>query len=211
MVLSARNAVLAGLSLLTGGLVFPSAYDAVAGDPMPPAAAAPTPCVDCDADEDGLADEAERAIGTDPESPDSDRDGVDDGSEKDAATDPNAVDTDGDTIPDGREPEIGLDPTNPDTDGDGLHDGEETLYGTNPRRADTDDDGLFDGAEARVALCDPLDPDTDGDLHSDASEVAGGSLCRDPASVPAAPGVATPGTQATAGMETPADGLAPVR
>ena len=56
-----------------------------------------------DTDGDGLSDEDEWYLGTDPENPD----------------------TDGDGLSDGEEIHYGLDPLNPDTDGDGLLDGDD--------------------------------------------------------------------------------------
>ena len=67
-----------------------------------------------DSDEDGLSDERERQLGTDPENPDSDGDGLADGIEDMIGTDPLAPDTDGDGISDGDEAELGTDPLTPD-------------------------------------------------------------------------------------------------
>lgn len=100
-----------------------------------------------DRDDDGLKNEHEEKIGTNPE----------------------LADTDGDGLKDGTE--IMLSHTNPllpDTDGDGLSDGEETL--TNPLKTDTDDDGLNDAIE-KARGTDPLRADTDGDEITDADEV----------------------------------------
>ncbi|MDD5072091.1 MAG: hypothetical protein PHQ42_05170 [Patescibacteria group bacterium] len=64
-----------------------------------------------DSDQDGLSDEEELALGTDP----------------------NNVDTDGDGLSDYEEVRIyKTDPLNPDTDGDGYPDGEEVRSGYNP-------------------------------------------------------------------------------
>lgn len=80
-----------------------------------------------DLDGDGLLNDEERRIDTDPLNPDTDGDGLRDGEE---------VRT------------YRTDPLNPDTDGDRLRDGEEVLrYKTNPLDPDTDDDGLEDGYE----------------------------------------------------------------
>ncbi len=67
-----------------------------------------------DSDGDGLSDEDELTLGTDPLNPDSDGDGLSDGDEVAAGTDP----------------------LNPDTDGDGILDGDEVLLGTDPTTAD---------------------------------------------------------------------------
>ncbi|HEY1013940.1 MAG TPA: hypothetical protein VGE07_14610 [Herpetosiphonaceae bacterium] len=91
-----------------------------------------------DSDGDGLPDETEIIIGTDPMDPDTDRDGM----------------------PDGWEIEWGYDPRNAsdgvlDTDNDGLNNRGEATWRTNPRNPDTDGDGLPDGWEAMNTL-DPL-------------------------------------------------------
>ena len=68
-----------------------------------------------DSDGDGLSDEEELLLGTDPYNPD----------------------TDGDGLTDYEEVRIyGTDPLNPDTDGDGYLDGEEVLSGHDPLRGD---------------------------------------------------------------------------
>lgn len=64
-----------------------------------------------DSDNDGLTDEEEAALGTNPESADTDSDGL---------TDLEEVRN------------YGTDPTNPDTDGDGYLDGQEVEGGYNP-------------------------------------------------------------------------------
>lgn len=64
-----------------------------------------------DVDCDGLTNDEEIALGTDPNNPDSDADGLLDGEE---------VNT------------HGTDPLNPDTDSDGVSDGDEVTNGTNP-------------------------------------------------------------------------------
>jgi hypothetical protein len=74
------------------------------GDTKPPDAG-------LDTDGDGLPDDRELELGTDPKNPDSDGDGLNDGDEID----------------------FGSDPNNPDSDGDGFTDGEEVgVIGTNP-------------------------------------------------------------------------------
>lgn len=116
-----------------------------------------------DTDGDGLPDEIETEIGTDPLNPD----------------------TDGDGLPDGYEIiTIGSDPTNAnsldsnisdgdyDNDQDGLSNYKEYTLGTDPNRADSDYDGLSDGDEINTYGTDPLNPDTDGDGLSDGDEIA---------------------------------------
>lgn len=83
-----------------------------------------------DLDGDGLFNDEEKRIGTDPLNPDTDGDGLKDGEE---------VKT------------YKTDPLNPDTDGDELKDGEEVFqYKTDPLDPDTDDDGLEDGYEVQT-------------------------------------------------------------
>jgi len=67
------------------------------------------------------------------ESPDVDADGLDDERERGLGTDPEHWDTDGDDLSDGDEVIIWkTDPLNPDTDGDGFKDGEEIKNGYSP-------------------------------------------------------------------------------
>ena len=72
-----------------------------------------------DSDGDGLSDERELEIGTDPQHADSDSDGITDGDELELGTDPNESDTDGDGTSDGDELAAGTDPNDassrPDT------------------------------------------------------------------------------------------------
>jgi len=65
-----------------------------------------------DSDQDGLTDQEEISLGTNPNSPDSDNDGLFDREEVKV---------------------YGTDPLNPDTDGDGYKDGDEVKNGYNPR------------------------------------------------------------------------------
>ncbi len=77
-----------------------------------PPAASPPQTLRLDSDHDGLTDEEERALGTDPLNPDTDGDGL----------------TDYDEVK-----VFGTDPLNPDTDGDGYKDGDEVAHGYNPK------------------------------------------------------------------------------
>ncbi len=86
-----------------------------------------------DSDADGLTDEDESIIGTDPNSPDTDGDGVLDGTEVAAGTDPQNDDSDGDGLFDSTEVALGLDPRVDDMDSDGFSDGLEVVANTNPR------------------------------------------------------------------------------
>lgn len=65
--------------------------------------------------------------------PDEDRDGLSDEMEKQLGTDPKRVDTDGDGLTDRDETAYQTDPKKPDTDGDGFSDGSEVEKGFNPR------------------------------------------------------------------------------
>ncbi|TPG75890.1 inverse autotransporter beta domain-containing protein, partial [Pseudomonas arsenicoxydans] len=149
--------------------------------------------VPIDTDGEGLSDEEEAALGTDPSKPDTDGDGWTDREEVDAGTDPKDpndhpkdTDTDGDGLGDREEGVIGTDPTKPDTDGDGLTDKEEVDGGSNPldpndpvNGTDTDGDGLTDTEEGVIGT-DPTKPDTDGDGLTDKEEVDNGSNPLDP-------------------------------
>jgi murein DD-endopeptidase MepM/ murein hydrolase activator NlpD len=153
--------------------------------PMPP----PT-----DRDGDGLTDDREAALGTNPDHPDSDNDGLRDGDEitwganpldndsdddglsdgvevNQYRSDPLKTDSDGDTLPDADEVNrYSTDPAKPDTDDDGLKDQDELTLMTDPLKPDTEGDGLNDGAEVAV-MSDPHLPDTDGDGLTDGDEV----------------------------------------
>lgn len=127
-----------------------------------------------DPDHDGLTNDEEKALGTDPHNPDTDGDGLSDGDEvKKYHTNPLKADTDGDGLSDYDEIfKYHTDPLNPDTDGDGLSDGDEVLkYHTDPLKADTDGDGLSDGDEVLKYHTDPLKADTDGDGLTDGDEI----------------------------------------
>ena len=122
-----------------------------------------------DSDGDGLTDQKERDIGTDPFESDTDDDGLEDGREWELGTDPLAPDTDADGVSDGREIERGTSPRSIDADADGLTDERELNLGTDPFDHDTDDDGLGDWREVELGT-DPTDPDTDGDRLLDGWE-----------------------------------------
>jgi RHS repeat-associated protein len=85
-----------------------------------------------DSDGDGLSDELEQQLGTDPNNPDSDGDGLNDGDEVNLyKTDPLNADTDGDGLPDGAEVNTyGTSPLLIDTDGDRFTDAEEVAAGS---------------------------------------------------------------------------------
>jgi hypothetical protein len=116
-------------------LVPAAARDAMPTDPT----ALPTPASaaeEADSDGDGLTDDLETALGTEPLLPDSDADGVSDSDEINF---------------------YGTDALDPDTDGDGLDDAEELIsHSTNPLLDDTDGDDVSDSEEV-AAESDPLD------------------------------------------------------
>ena len=133
-----------------------------------------------DADKDGLTNNQEEILGTDPTNSDTDGDGINDLNDPeplhpgaDADTDNDGIidivdtDDDGDGYPDVLEFELGTDAKDAadqpvDTDGDFLPDTKEEALGCDPTNPDTDGDGVVDGKDAF-----PLDPnnaaDTDGD------------------------------------------------
>jgi len=94
-----------------------------------------------DADGDGIGantdlDDNDSSVGSQPL--DSDADGLTNDQELEIGTDPNSADSDGDGLPDGIEVELGTNPLEQDTDNDGYTDGEEHSDGTSP----TDDDDM---------------------------------------------------------------------
>jgi len=156
-----------------------------------------------DDDQDGLSNEQEVILGTDPNLVDSDQDGLSDGVEVNQhQTNPLDNDSDNDGIIDGLEVTHGLNPNdaadadadndgdnltnteelsfgtdlnNQDSDNDGLNDGEEiNNYQTNPLDSDSDNDYLNDGVEVNQYRSDPLNSDSDGDTISDKVEVDNG-------------------------------------
>ncbi|MFV8225653.1 gliding motility-associated C-terminal domain-containing protein, partial [Christiangramia aquimixticola] len=100
-----------------------------------------------DLDNDGLLNDEEIIIGTDPLNPDSDGDGLTDGEEV-LGEDDNFTELQPDGVSD---PLDICDPlqTAPgcDPDNDGLTNDQEAAAGTDPLDADTDNDGLYDGEE----------------------------------------------------------------
>ena len=85
--------------------------------------------------------------------PDRDGDGLTNEEEASLGTDPDLWDTDLDTLSDQYEVEVGSergsDPLKLDTDGDGLNDAIERRVGTRINVVDSDGDGLTDGQELR--------------------------------------------------------------
>ncbi len=101
-------------------------------------AAALTAVVEGDQDADGLSNDQEAALSTDPGRPDSDGDGLEDGDEVLIyATNPNERDSDGDLLIDFDEVNTyATDPNQGDSDGDGSGDGLEVAQGSDPLSAD---------------------------------------------------------------------------
>ncbi|TDT18452.1 concanavalin A-like lectin/glucanase superfamily protein [Ilumatobacter fluminis] len=104
---------------------------------------------------------------------DSDGDGVPDDEEQELGTDPLEQDTDGDGLDDDEEIQIGTDPLRDDTDGDGHLDlaevegfalpGGATVWYPDPNKADSNDDGIPDSIEWDVTESgSPADTDGDG-------------------------------------------------
>lgn len=127
-----------------------------------------------DPDNDGLTNEEEATLGTDPNDSDSDNDGLDDGDEiNQHQTDPNDPDSDNDGLNDGDEiNQHQTDPNDSDHDNDGLNDGDEVnQHQTDPKDPDDDDDGINDGDEVKQHNTDPKKPDSDNDGLSDAQEI----------------------------------------
>ena len=139
-----------------------------------------------DPDGDGLTNEEEADLGTDPLDPDTDDDGIDDGTEVDGEnqTDPLDPDTDDDRLCDGPNPVIDECIGGEDTNADGVHDEGET----DPNDRDTDNGSIDDGTEVIDQGTDPLDPsddlgpgvDPDGDGISTDDEIEIGTDPRDP-------------------------------
>jgi TolB protein len=124
-----------------------------------------------DPDGDGLTNQQEATVGSDPNNADTDRDGLLDGQEViNTGTNPILPDTDGDGLTDGDEVKRGTYPLNPDSDSDGLKDGDEVRIGTNPMNPDTDGDRLYDSAEPGPCP-NPLNPDSDSDGIIDGSDL----------------------------------------
>lgn len=127
---------------------------------------------DDDIDNDGITNEREQELGTNPYSADSDNDGISDYEEVEVyRTNPLRTDSDGDGLNDAEETtKYGTNPFSADSDNDGLSDVEEIItYHTNPSERDSDNDGLSDKEEIRRGS-NPLKGDTDGDGVGDAQD-----------------------------------------
>jgi Bacterial TSP3 repeat/Putative metal-binding motif len=109
-----------------------------------------------DSDGDGLYDDYEVLIGTNPFDADSDDDGVPDGKEPDLAED-----TDGDGL---------INALDADSDNDGLFDGTELGKDCSNPATDLTKKHCVPDADMGATVTDPLDPDTDDGGVSDGSE-----------------------------------------
>jgi len=133
-----------------------------------------------DSDGDGLLDNSETTLGTNPNDPDSDNDGVSDGAEV-GPNPASPVDTDGDGVINALESSLvdsdndgvnnQIDPANgnpcvpnansaaclaADSDGDGLTNAQEDAQGSGRNNPDSDGDGTLDGADpANNNVCVP--------------------------------------------------------
>lgn len=145
------------------------------------------PPAQIDSDCDGLTDDEEIRLGTNPHLRDTDGDGLWDGYEMGVTYNPDPFNCDQQNFLNNVYNPTGIttDPLKKDTDGDGLSDHEEIfVYHTDPNNPDTDGDGLTDGAEIHgtdnngishgYGPTDPLKPDTDGDGIPDGAEIIGG-------------------------------------
>ena len=169
-----------------------------------------------DVDGDGIPNDVETAIGTDPTNPDSDGDTIPDGvevgddqanppdSDGDGTIDALDQDSDGDSIPDSVEAGDADPATAPvdsdgdgtpdyldlDSDDDGLSDEQEnTFYYTDPTLADTDGGGADDRLEVTVHMTDPLDPQDDfRGWFEDGASIQGGVTCAAAGSIVSGPG-----------------------
>lgn len=130
---------------------------------------------DPDDDNDGLTDEEEIAMGTDPKKVDTDGDGIPDNIDAFPKDSTESRDTNGNGTGDNKDL---------DDDGDGISDQEELFeYGTNPLNADTDGDGLTDKQEIEMKT-DPIKADTDLDGVNDSEDKYPLDITKSQASLP---------------------------
>jgi len=111
-----------------------------------------------DSDGDGLSDDFETQIGSDPNDADSDDDGVPDGKEANPAED-----SDGDGS---------INVLDPDSDNDGLFDGTELGFDCSNSATDASKNQCIADADNGMTTTSPLDPDTDDGGVPDGTEDA---------------------------------------
>jgi hypothetical protein len=118
-----------------------------------------------DSDGDGIIDEVEILIGSDPNDADSDDDGVPDGAEPGGCNDYPACmpDSDGDGL---------INVLDPDSDNDGLTDGTELGLDCSNPATDVAAGNCRPDGDSGATTTDPLDPDSDDGGVSDGSEDA---------------------------------------
>jgi cell wall-associated NlpC family hydrolase len=134
-----------------------------------------------DTDNDGITDEMELRLGTDPTKLDTDGDHLSDGYELlHTHTDPTLVDTDHDGMSDSMELALGNNPVDADSDHDGQIDNAAHIHGAT---TDTDFDGVSDLLE-KLLKTDPTKADSDGDGFLDGAEYKAGYNPADPNSNP---------------------------
>jgi hypothetical protein len=161
--------------------IYDAATGALISSIADPAIVSPTGiCVEpfLDSDGDGLSDDDENRLGTDPNNPDTDGDGLLDGFEVRNGFDPllpgeELLDSDGDGLNNLEEQAAGTNPNNPDTDGDGLTDAEEIMIGTDPLNSDTDGDSILDQTDNCPLTVNPSQADV---VHPNGV----GDACDDP-------------------------------
>jgi len=145
--------------------------------------------VPVDTDGDGLPDDEEEQIGTDPNDADSDDDGASDGEEQDPGDD-----TDGDGLINGLDP---------DSDNDGLFDGTELGFDCSGEGTDAGAGNCIADGDGGATTTDPLNPDTDGGGVTDGDEDADHDGTIDPGETN--PNDATDDQEVPEGCETDAD------
>lgn len=145
-----------------------------------------------DSDSDGITNDAECTLGTDPFNADTDSDGINDGAERNypracvsprQRRPPQVCTSDASCRP--GEVCTGIDPRRRDSDGDGVDDGAEDLDG----------DGRIDTAHGET---DPRLADTDGDGRNDS--MAGAAICR-PSGLATVNQLGLPGADVQAGYD----------
>lgn len=109
-----------------------------------------------DSDGDGISDEDEISLKTDPKNKDSDQDGIPDNEEIGSDVS-NALDSDKDGI---------IDALDDDDDNDGLATNIEVKVGTSPLLQDTDEDGINDLEELGKNVLQALDTDNDNIINA---------------------------------------------